>query len=313
MKERRGVEASCRAAPRWWGSAKGTAAYSPRDAQCAPRHRSKRVGVALARNGGDVIAFQSRCTITRITRNPARDSISALTFSPLPSRESKLQLLPHTDWRLSRHDPRDSRRDKRDREEEGVRAISESPFRSFGDVPASSGANASAAIECASLNAAGSARGRPGSPCSSEHRCERVLLPLLLPLLLPVPQVALVTAMDARVVVGAPAAEETLAVATRGVATPSPVPSASSTAVTVTGTGSGGGGGGCGSSTAAATLAAPCTPQNPVVVVASPSSNHQQPGVPVAAVPKIFSRNVNGTCKLSGKLSISRQQSKNGI
>jgi len=108
--------------------------------------------------------------------------------------------------------------------------------------------------------------------------------------------------MDARVVVGAPAAEETpVAVATRGVATPSPVPSAPSTAVTVTGTGnSGGGGGGGGSSTAAATLAsASCTPQNPVVVVASPSSNHQQPtGVPVTAVPRILSRNVNGTCKL---------------
>ncbi|KYN42905.1 hypothetical protein ALC56_02708, partial [Trachymyrmex septentrionalis] len=112
-------------------------------------------------------------------------------------------------------------------------------------------------------------------------------------------RVALVAAMDARVVVGAPAAEETpVAVATRGVATPSPVPLAPSTAVTVTGTGnSGGGGGGGGSSTAAATLAsAPCTPQNPVIVVASPSSNHQQPtGVPVTAVPRILSRNVNGT------------------
>ncbi|XP_071576346.1 NGFI-A-binding protein homolog isoform X2 [Temnothorax nylanderi] len=103
--------------------------------------------------------------------------------------------------------------------------------------------------------------------------------------------------MDARVVVGAPAgaAEETpVAVATRGVATPSPVPSAPST----TGTGgNGGGGGGGGSSTAVATLASgPCTPQTPVVVVANPSSNHQQPtGVPVAAVPRIFSRNVNGT------------------
>ncbi|KYN04442.1 NGFI-A-binding protein like protein [Cyphomyrmex costatus] len=104
--------------------------------------------------------------------------------------------------------------------------------------------------------------------------------------------------MDARVVVGASAAEETpVAVATRGVATPSPVPSAPSTAVTVTGTGNSSGSGGGGSSTAAATLAsAPCTPQNPVVVVASPSSNHQQPtGVPVAAVPRILSRNVNGT------------------
>lgn len=104
--------------------------------------------------------------------------------------------------------------------------------------------------------------------------------------------------MDARVVIGAPVAEETpVAVVTRGVATPSPVPPAPGTAVI--GTGNGGGGGGAGSSTAAATLAsAPCAPQNPVVVVASPSSNHQQPtGVPVAAVPRILSRNVNGTRK----------------
>ncbi|XP_025074310.1 histone acetyltransferase KAT2A-like, partial [Pogonomyrmex barbatus] len=109
--------------------------------------------------------------------------------------------------------------------------------------------------------------------------------------------------MDARVVVGAPAAEETpVAAATRGVATPSPVPSAPNTVVTVTGTGNsggggGGGGGGSGGSNVIATLSsAPCVPQNPVVVVASPSSNHQQPtGVPVTAVPRILSRNVNGT------------------
>ncbi|XP_036140875.1 NGFI-A-binding protein homolog isoform X2 [Monomorium pharaonis] len=105
--------------------------------------------------------------------------------------------------------------------------------------------------------------------------------------------------MDARVVgVGAPAAEETpVAVATRGVATPSPVPSAPSCTAVVTVTGTGNGsvvGGGGGGSTAAATLAsASCTPQNPpVVVVASPSNNHQQP---VTAVPRILSRNVNGT------------------
>lgn len=165
------------------------------------------------------------------------------------------------------------------------------------NVPLSFGANASAAIECASLDATGTARGRPGSPYSSGHCCEPVLLLLLLLPLLPLPQVALVAAMDARVVVGAPAAEETpVAVATRGVATPSPVPSAPSTVVTITGTGNSGSGGGGGSSTAAATLAsAPCTPQNPVVVVASPSSNHQQP----TGVPRILSRNVNGTCKLS--------------
>lgn len=73
--------------------------------------------------------------------------------------------------------------------------------------------------------------------------------------------------------------------------------------------GGGGGGGGGGGSIAVTLTSAPCTPQNPVVVVASPSSNHQQPtGVPVAAVPRILSRNVNGTCKLSGKLSVSRSR-----
>ncbi|XP_072753258.1 NGFI-A-binding protein homolog isoform X2 [Anoplolepis gracilipes] len=103
--------------------------------------------------------------------------------------------------------------------------------------------------------------------------------------------------MDARVVVGAPATEETsvavavAAAATRGVATPSPVPS--STPSTVVAATSNGGGG----TTVVATLAsASCVSQNPVVVVANPSSNHQQSaGVPVAAVPRILSRNVNGT------------------
>ncbi|XP_025266111.1 NGFI-A-binding protein homolog isoform X2 [Camponotus floridanus] len=99
--------------------------------------------------------------------------------------------------------------------------------------------------------------------------------------------------MDARVVVGAaPAAEETsvaaaaTAAATRGVATPSPVPSAPSTA---TSNGNGGT-----SANVVATLAS--ASQNPVVVVANPPGNHQQPaGVSVAAVPRILSRNVNGT------------------
>lgn len=88
--------------------------------------------------------------------------------------------------------------------------------------------------------------------------------------------------MDARVVVvGAPTPEETAAV-TRGVATPSPVPSgaAPSTAVTAT------------NGTVVATPAS--APQNPVVVVANPSGNHQQP--------RILSRNVNGTCKLLSNL-----------
>ncbi|XP_029173671.1 NGFI-A-binding protein homolog isoform X2 [Nylanderia fulva] len=93
--------------------------------------------------------------------------------------------------------------------------------------------------------------------------------------------------MDARVVVvGAPAAEETsaatttvaaAAAVTRGVATPSPVPSAApSTVVTATNGG---------------TASASCAPQNPLVVVANPSGNHQQS----TAVPRILSRNVNGT------------------
>ncbi|XP_029659854.1 NGFI-A-binding protein homolog [Formica exsecta] len=107
--------------------------------------------------------------------------------------------------------------------------------------------------------------------------------------------------MDARVVVGAPVAEETsvaVAVAaaaaaagmTRGVATPSPIPSTPSTPVTAISNGSGG-------TTVVATLAsASCVSQNPVVVVANSSSNHQQSaGVPVAAVPRILGRNVNGT------------------
>ncbi|XP_070151672.1 NGFI-A-binding protein homolog isoform X2 [Polyergus mexicanus] len=101
--------------------------------------------------------------------------------------------------------------------------------------------------------------------------------------------------MDARVVVGAPVAEETsvavAVAATRGVATPSPIPSTPSTPVTATSNGSGG-------TTVVATLAsASCVSQNSVVVVANPSSNHQQPaGVPVAAgLPRILGRNVNGT------------------
>lgn len=113
--------------------------------------------------------------------------------------------------------------------------------------------------------------------------------------------------MDARVVVGAPVAEETsvavavaaaaAAATTRGVATPSPIPSTPSTPVTATSNGSGG-------TTVVATLAsASCVSQNPVVVVANPSSNHQQSaGVPVAAVPRILGRNVNGTCKFFSKL-----------
>lgn len=105
--------------------------------------------------------------------------------------------------------------------------------------------------------------------------------------------------MDARVVVGAPVAEETsvavavaaaAAATTRGVATPSPIPSTPSTPVTATSNGSGG-------TTVVATLAsASCVSQNPVVVVANPSS------VPVAAVPRILGRNVNGTCKFFSKL-----------
>ncbi|XP_026828088.1 NGFI-A-binding protein homolog isoform X2 [Ooceraea biroi] len=104
--------------------------------------------------------------------------------------------------------------------------------------------------------------------------------------------------MDVRVVVGAPVAEETpvaatattTVTATRGIATPSPVPSVPST-VAATTAGNGGGGGGA---VVATPASAPCTPQNPVVVVASPSGNHQPPaGVPVAA--RILSRNVNGT------------------
>lgn len=110
--------------------------------------------------------------------------------------------------------------------------------------------------------------------------------------------------MDARVVVGAaPAAEETsvaaaaaAAAATRGVATPSPVPSAPSTATS-------NGNGGTSANVVATLASASCASQNPVVVVANPPGNHQQPaGVSVAAVPRILSRNVNGTCKLFFKL-----------
>ncbi|KAH0952165.1 hypothetical protein HN011_012085 [Eciton burchellii] len=112
--------------------------------------------------------------------------------------------------------------------------------------------------------------------------------------------------MDARVVVGAPVAEETSAVAaaavaatttvtaTRGIATPSPVPSVPG--IVATTANGGGSGGGAGSGSAGAVVASPasCTPQNSVVVVASSSGNHQTPaGVPVAA--RILSRNVNGT------------------
>ncbi|XP_014471277.1 PREDICTED: NGFI-A-binding protein homolog isoform X2 [Dinoponera quadriceps] len=96
----------------------------------------------------------------------------------------------------------------------------------------------------------------------------------------------------ARVVVGAPTAEETPATA-RGVGTPSPVPSTPSNPVTAA-TGNGAAAGG-----AAATLASTaCVPQNPssvVVVASNPSSNHQQPAGVVPPVPRILSRNVNGT------------------
>jgi len=147
---------------------------------------------------------------------------------------------------------------------------------------ASSGRTLSAAIECIPLDAAGGADARSGSSCSPRYREQREL-PL---------QVAPVAAMDARVVVGAPVAEETSAAtavavtATRGVATPSPVPSVPATVAT-TAAGNGGGSGVVASTS--------CTPQNPVVVVASSSGNHQPAGVPVAA--RILSRNVNGTRK----------------
>lgn len=106
----------------------------------------------------------------------------------------------------------------------------------------------------------------------------------------------MIVAMDARVVVGAPAAEETPAATARGVGTPSPVPSAPSSSTVTAATGNGGVGG-----TVVATLtsSASCVPRDPssVVVVASPSSNHQQPAGVVAALPRILSRNVNGTRK----------------
>lgn len=113
---------------------------------------------------------------------------------------------------------------------------------------------------------------------------------MLLPL-----QVAPVAAMDARVVVGAPVAEETpvaattTVTATRGIATPSPVPSAPSTVPTTGGAGAG--------SAGAVVASASCTPHNPVVVVASPSGGNHQPPAGVLVAARILSRNVNGTCK----------------
>ncbi|XP_076640058.1 NGFI-A-binding protein homolog isoform X3 [Colletes latitarsis] len=108
--------------------------------------------------------------------------------------------------------------------------------------------------------------------------------------------------MESRVL-GGPATEETTVAVTTtcGIGTPSPVPTASINAVP--------GVGGTGTLTSAT-----CTIQNPVVVVASPPTKHQQsaavlstvPAIPTvptvsavstvnASVPKILSRNVNGT------------------
>ncbi|XP_043261321.1 NGFI-A-binding protein homolog isoform X2 [Colletes gigas] len=108
--------------------------------------------------------------------------------------------------------------------------------------------------------------------------------------------------MESRVL-GGPATEETTVAVTTtcGIGTPSPVPTASINAVP--------GVGGTGTLTSAT-----CTIQNPAVVVASPPTKHQQsaavlstvPAIPTvptvsavstvnASVPKILSRNVNGT------------------
>lgn len=108
---------------------------------------------------------------------------------------------------------------------------------------------------------------------------------------------------------GGPTTEETAVAVTTtcNIGTPSPVPTTPINAVP--------GVGGAGALTSTT-----CTIQNPVVVVASPPTKHQQsatvlstapviptvPTVPTAVstvtavtatVPKILSRNVNGTCK----------------
>lgn len=107
--------------------------------------------------------------------------------------------------------------------------------------------------------------------------------------------------MDTRVVVGVAVATEETSVTASGVGTSSPILSTPSNAVTIAnavGTSSSSGGGGSGVGGVTVTPAStPCTAQKSVVVVASPSSNHQQPGGVVTAVPRILSRNVNGTCK----------------
>ncbi|CAK9808758.1 NGFI-A-binding protein 1 [Anthophora quadrimaculata] len=111
--------------------------------------------------------------------------------------------------------------------------------------------------------------------------------------------------MESRVLVGTTTEEAIVAVTTScGIGTPSPVATAPINAISgIAGVG--------------ALTSATCTIQNPVVVAASPSTKHQQsnaalstiPTVPVvptvsavsavtavtAAVPKILSRNVNGT------------------
>lgn len=106
-----------------------------------------------------------------------------------------------------------------------------------------------------------------------------------------------------------PTPEETTAAVTTscGIGTSSPVASAPTN--TVTGVGGSG-----------ALTSATCTIQNPVVVVASPPTKHQQPAavlstiptVPTvpsvsgvtAAVPKILSRNINGTRKFLAILNL---------
>ncbi|XP_076749768.1 NGFI-A-binding protein homolog isoform X4 [Xylocopa sonorina] len=105
--------------------------------------------------------------------------------------------------------------------------------------------------------------------------------------------------MEGRALGGSTTEETTAAVTTScGIGTPSPVAAAPINAVP-------------GVAGAGALTSATCTIQNPVVVVASPTTKHQQPAavlsaiptVPTvsavsavtAAVPKILSRNVNGT------------------
>lgn len=257
------------------------AVYSSRGAQCVPRQHTKCVGVAVP-HGVIIFFFFSytwySCSSTRHDRLYLICSLRVTEFA-IFFFSFWLKLLQDSTLRWFSWSTR------RDNAIEGT--IFRNPLSFRLTFRFSRGRCKRAAIECTSLNATGS--GRSGSPCSPRSR-EQVLRTQLAP----------VAAMDARVVVGAtPAAEETsvavvAAAATRGVATPSPVPSAPSTA---TSNGNGG-------TTVVATLAsASCASQNPVVVVANPSSNHQQPaGVPVAAVPRILSRNVNGTCKLVSKL-----------